>query len=179
MPTYVALLRGINLGSRNRLAMADLRDLLVGLGYDEVRTHLQSGNAVLRTGTRSAATVGKAIEKALDRDAGLPVRVLMRSASQIAKVAAADPFEGRATDPSRCMVVFLEKPLTAKAVSHVDRDAYLPEEFAVDGKQLYLWLPVGTQGSKLTAAMSEQRLGVVGTMRNWRTVTRLAELASG
>jgi len=178
VPTYVALLRGINLGARNRLAMADLRTLLDDLGYDDVRTHLQSGNAVFATTTRSAAAVEKAVEAAIEKTTGLRIRVLVRSAAQLAKVLAADPLGGRATDHSRYMVVFLEKPVTKKALADVDPDSYLPEEFAVDGKHLYLWLPDGSHASKLARLMSEKKLGGAGTMRNWRTVGKLAEMSS-
>jgi len=90
VPTYVALLRGINLGARNRVAMADLRALLEGLGYDDVRTHLQSGNAVFSTGTRSATAVRTAVEKAIDDELGVAVPVVVRTAAQVAKVVAAD-----------------------------------------------------------------------------------------
>jgi uncharacterized protein (DUF1697 family) len=177
VPTYVALLRGINLGARNRLAMADLRSLLDKLGYDDVRTHLQSGNAVFAASTRSARAVEKAVEEAIEATLGLQIRVLVRSAQEMAKVVAADPLGDRATDHARYMVVFLEKTVPTSALADIDPGAYEPEEFAVDGRHLYLWLPDGSHASRLARVMSEKRLGGAGTMRNWRTVTKLAELA--
>lgn len=176
MPTYVALLRGINVGGHNRLAMADLRALLEGLGYADVRTVLQSGNAVFSTPTRSAATVEAAVEQAIESELGLPVRVLVRSAAQLATVVAADPFGDRATDGSRYVVAFLEQPLTAAALSDLDPVAYAPEEFSVDGAHLYLWLPDGSQNSPLARAMTDKRLGGFSTWRNWNTVRKLAGL---
>jgi uncharacterized protein (DUF1697 family) len=178
VPTYVALLRGINLGARNRLAMADLRRVLEELGFERVRTHLQSGNAVFKAGIRSAAAVEKAVEQAIMDQLGMDVRVLVRTPAQLRKVLAVNPFGARATDHARYMVVFLEKPLTKKAVADVDPEKYLPEEYAVDGRHLYLWLPDGSHASKLARTLSEQKLGVVGTLRNWRTVTKLAEMAA-
>lgn len=177
MTSYVALLRGINLGPRNRLAMADLRALLDKLGYEDVRTHLQSGNAIFNAGTRSARAVETAVEQAIERELGLALRVLVRSAAQMAKVVAADPLGDRASDHARYMVVFLEKPVPASALAGIDPAAYAPEEFAVDGRHLYLWLPDGSHASRLARVMGEKRLGGAATMRNWRTVTRLAELA--
>lgn len=179
MPTYVALLRGINLGSRNRVAMADLRALLEGLGYDDVRTHLQSGNAVFSTGTRSATAVRTAVEKAIDDELGMAVPVVVRTAAQVAKVVAADPLGDRASDHARYLVVFLDKALPASAVAHVDPQSYAPEEYALVGTELYLWLPAGSHDSRLARALSDKALGGVGTARNWRTVLRLAELAAG
>lgn len=177
MPCYVALLRGINVGGHNRVPMGDLRALLEGLGYDDVRTLLQSGNAVFATTTRSVATVEAAVEKAITAELGLQIRVLVRSASQLAKVLAADPLGERATDHARYMVVFLEKPLPAAAFSDLDPATYAPDEFALDGRQLYLWLPDGSHGSKLARAMTDKRLGGTSTMRNWNTVRKLAEMA--
>jgi uncharacterized protein (DUF1697 family) len=177
VPSYVALLRGINLGARNRLAMADLRGLLEKLGYDDVRTHLQSGNAVFGAGTRSARSVESAVESAIEETLSMQIRVLVRTAAEMANVVAADPLGDRATDHARYMVVFLEKPVPASALADIEPAAYEPEQFDVDGRHLYLWLPEGSHASRLARVLSETRLGGAATMRNWRTVTKLAELA--
>ena len=179
MPTYVALLRGINLGARNRVAMADLRALLEKLGYDDVRTHLQSGNAVFATGERSAAAVGVAVEKAIEDGLGTKVPVLVRSSAQLAKVVATDPLGDRATDHARYMVVFLDTSLPKNALAGIDPRRYEPEEFTLVGRELYLWLPGGTHASRLARVLADEKLGGTGTMRNWRTVTKLAEMAAG
>jgi uncharacterized protein (DUF1697 family) len=179
VPAYVALLRGINLVKRNRVAMADLRALLEAQGYGDVRTHLQSGNAVFSAPTRSAAALESVVEKAIGAELGLTIRVLVRTAAQMAKVVATDPLGARATDHARYMVVFLDRRLPASALSDVDPAAYEPEEFALVGRELYLWLPKGSHDSRLARAVTDKRLGVTGTMRNWNTVRRLAELAGG
>jgi hypothetical protein len=108
VPTYVVLLRGINLGSKRRVAMADLRELLEGLGYDDVRTHLQSGNVVLRT-TGSAAAVKEKVEAALATHCGFDIDVVVRTKALLAKVIGGNPFTGKATDNARYLVVFREK----------------------------------------------------------------------
>jgi uncharacterized protein (DUF1697 family) len=97
----------------------------------------------------------------------------------MAKVVAADPLGDRATDHSRYMVVFLEKPVSAAQLADIDPAAYAPEAFAVDGRHLYLWLPEGSHASRLARAMGEKRFGGAATLRNWRTVTKLAEMAGG
>jgi uncharacterized protein (DUF1697 family) len=178
VPVYVVLLRGINLGSKRRVAMADLRSLLEGLGYDDVRTHLQSGNAVLRTPTRSAGTVEKAVAKAITAELGLDVNVTARTAAQMAAVVEADPFDGVATDPARYLVTFLEKQPPTSWLDAVDPETYAPEQAAVVGKQLYLWLPGGVQNSRLARNLTDKKLGGSATSRNWNVVRKLAELAA-
>lgn len=177
MATYVALLRGINLGGRRRLAMADLRSLLVGLGYSHVRTHLQSGNAVFTAATRSAASVSGAVAAAIQAELDMDVDVVVRTGAELAAVLAHDPFDGRATDDSRYLVAFLEKVPPASWLSHIDRESYAPEEVAVVARHIYLWLPHGVQDSRLARTMTDKKLGGTSTMRNRRTVEKLAEMA--
>jgi uncharacterized protein (DUF1697 family) len=178
VPTYVALLRGINLGSRRRVAMADLRALLEGLGYDEVRTHLQSGNAVFRTGTRSAAAVKKQLEKALDDAYDFDVDVVVRSAAQLAKVVDANPFAGTATDGARYLVTFLDKAPGTTWLADLDPADYEPAQVEVRGSEVFLWLPTGVQASRLARVVGDTKLHGTATSRNWNVVTRLAELAA-
>ena len=176
MPTYVVLLRGINLGSKRRVAMADLRELLEGLGYDDVRTHLQSGNVVLRT-TGSAAAVKKKVEAALATHCGFGVDVVVRTKAQLDKVIAQSPFDGKATDNARHLVVFLEKAPPAAWRRSIDAGDYGPDEVAVHGKEIYLWLPKGVHNSKLAREATGKGVGAA-TARNWNVVTKLAELAA-
>ena len=177
MPTYVLLLRGINLGAKRRLAMADLRGLLEDLGHEDVRTHLQSGNAVVRT-TGSAAAVKKSVEAALATHCGFDVDVVVRTKAQLDKVVAHDPFAGKATDRARYLVVFLEKAPPASWRRGIDAGDYEPDEVAVHGKEIYLWLPKGVHDSKLAREATGKGVGAA-TARNWNVVTKLAELAAG
>ena len=176
MPTYVVLLRGINLGSSRRVGMADLRELLEGLGYDDVRTHLQSGNVVLGA-SGSAAALKKKLEAALATHCGFDVDVVVRTKAQLDKVIGANPFTGKATDNARYLVVFLEKAPPAAWQRSIDAGDYGPDEVAVHGKEIYLWLPKGVQNSKLARKATGKDLGVA-TARNWNVVTKLAELAA-
>ena len=178
VPSYVALLRGINLGPRRRLAMADLRTALEGLGYDDVRTHLQSGNAVFRTGTRSATAVKKAVEGAVSAAAGFDVDVVVRTSAQLAQLVTADPFGGVATDPARYLVVFLDRAPAKRWLAELDLDAFAPEQLAVYRNHLVLWLPHGVHASKLAARAADSKAGGAATARNWKVVTKLAQLAA-
>ena len=179
MPTYVALLRGINLGAKRRVAMADLRTLLEGLGYDDVRTHLQSGNAVFRTGTRSAAAVKKELEAALDEALGFDVDVVVRSAAQLRKVVVANPFDGVADDGARYLVTFLDRAPGKRWLADVDLADYEPEQVAVRGSEVYLWLPKGVHASRLARVVGDTKQHGTATSRNWNVVTKLAEMAAG
>lgn len=172
--TWVALLRAVNLGPRNKIAMADLRTLLAGLGYDDVRTHLQSGNALFTATGATAAALERDIAAALRTDAGLDVKVLVRSASELAKVVAKNPFAGH--DPKQLHVVFLATKPDAAKVAAVDPARYGPDEFALGDRCVYVRLPNGVQGARFPDW--DKLVGAAATMRTWRTVTRLDELAT-
>jgi uncharacterized protein (DUF1697 family) len=171
--TYVALLRGINLGSRNRVSMPDLRALVESLGAEDVVTYVQSGNVVFKS-TDGADKLSRGIQRRIRRDLGLSVTVLLRTPRQLAKLQAGNPFGG---EPTKLHVTFLaEKPNRAR-VSRLDPKWAAPDEFRVAGQEVYLRCPNGYGRSKLTNAYFEEQLGVAATTRNWKTVTKLAELA--
>lgn len=169
---HVALLRGINLGSRRRVAMADLRAWLTDLGYTDVRTVLQSGNAVFRTAKRPS-TVRREVEAALAAGAGFPVDCVLRTAEELRAVVAADPFGDVATDPSRYLVSFLDAP---GRWPDLDPAAYLPERVHLAEREAYFWLPDGMRDSTVLAAFPARK-GEVATLRNWNTLTRLLAVA--
>ena len=176
MARQIALLRGINLGSRNRLGMVDLRRILHELGYEDARTLWQSGNAVF-TSSEPPDEVASRIEQALAREVGLEVPVLVRSRDELARVVARNPLGDVADDLKRYLVIFLSDKADRKLVAGVEAAAYEPERFAVHGREVYVWLPVGVHGARLTQNFWERRLRVTATMRNWNTVEKLLALA--
>jgi len=177
MSRMVALLRGINLGAARRVAMSDLRACLEGLGYEDVETLLQSGNAVYRSDEGAAASERR-IERALLEQTGLEIPVAVRTARQLAAVVRRNPLRAHATDPKRHHVIFLSaKPSAARAASLAPGE-YEPERFELHGRELYVWWPDGVHRARLTLPAIERRLGVVGTARNWNTVEKLAALAA-
>ena len=175
MPVAIVLLRGINLGSRRRVGMADLRELLADDGYEDVRTHLQSGN-VLLSSPLAGARLEHALERQLADGLGIEVDVLVRSRKQLAGVVARDPFGKVATNPSRYLVSFLRSKPSPKVVRELAAEDVAPEQFVIEGREVYAWHPGGVQQSKLNKLLA-QRLGVTATARNWNTVTKLLELA--
>jgi uncharacterized protein (DUF1697 family) len=174
----VALLRGINLAGRRKVPMARLRELLDELGYEEVRTHLQSGNAVLTSSTIPKQTA-LAIEERLVQEFGFEVAVLVRTGSELAGVIKANPFRKVASNPSRLFVTFLCAKAAAKQLQAIDPTDFEPDLFEARGREIYIWCPNGYHGTKLGHAFWEQQLGLTATVRNWNTVTKLVELAQG
>jgi len=176
MARQIALLRAINLGSRRRVAMGDLRDLLASLGYDDVRTLLQSGNVVL-TSTRSGTPLERQLEEELSTRFGIDIPVLVRTRAELADVIARNPLADLADDPKRYEVTFLSaKPDAPRVRELADLDV-APEQFVISGREIYAWHPDGLQRSQLAAALSAGKLGVIGTSRNWSTITKLLALA--
>ena len=177
MGTYVALLRGINVGGNKRVAMADLRRLCADLGYADVVTYIQSGNIVLRSPARSAAAVERALTAAIKKDLGMTVAVIVRTKSELEKVVSGNPF--RKAEPNRLHVAFLDAKPAAAAVRALEGFDARGDEVKVRGREAYLHTPKGYGNSKLSGMFIEKQLGVAATARNWNTVTKLLDLASG
>lgn len=168
---WVALLRGVNLGARNRVPMAELRAKLEDAGYDNVQTYIASGN-VLLDGPAGRTALASDLERLVLDAFGVTTAVILRKPRELAAAVEAHPFD----DVSDTHVAFLgARPAKAAAarLEAVDTDAVLL------GSELYLRLPRGVQGSRLSNARIESLLGVPATLRNWRTVFALAELAAG
>jgi uncharacterized protein (DUF1697 family) len=174
----IALLRAINLGSRNRIAMADLRRIAGSLGYEDVATYVQSGNLVLSSAA-SPAEVEARLSKAIAAELGLDVPVVVRTRDELAAVIERDPLGHWQTDPKRYQVAFLEgePDPAAVAAAHAAAAEYAPEEFMISGREIYRWHPRGQQAWKADKLLSAKKLGVRATARNWTTVTALLELA--
>jgi uncharacterized protein (DUF1697 family) len=175
--TYVALLRGINLGSRRRIAMSRLRELCEELGYPGAITHLQSGNVVITGKTKKPETVARAIEKKIASDLDMQVDVIVRTRDELAAVVERNPMPGRTGEPAKLHVTFLSKTPDPARVAEIDAAAYEPDAFQVVDREIYLWYANGVQGTRLGNDFWEKRLGVSGTARNWNTVTKLLSLA--
>lgn len=177
MPAYAALLRGVNLGARNRVAMADLRALVDGLGGNDVRTYVQSGNVVFRH-RRAAATLERELAAAIERELGLDVAVLVRTGSQLEKIVKGNPFLRGGADPSSLHLTLLASMPGAARLRRLRELDVREGDFTASGREVYLHLPGGYGRSKLSNAFFEKHLAVPATTRNWRTVTELAELTN-
>ena len=176
--TYVALLRGINLGARNKVSMADLRDLFDALGAEDVRTYVQSGNVVFKSRVGNPAELIKVVERRIRSDLGLSVTVLLRTKAELAKVLGGNPFVESGRDPTKLHVTFLADRPDRARVRDLEEREFGPDEHRVVGREVYLYCPNGYGRTKLNNAYLEKQLGAAATTRNWKTVTNLVELAS-
>jgi uncharacterized protein (DUF1697 family) len=174
---YAVLLRGINVGGRKKIAMADLRAVLERLGYGDVKTHLQSGNAVVSTPAKPGA-LARRVESQISSDLGLDVDVIVRTHRELSSVVKRNPYKPGLRDPAKFLVVFLADKPAAKLVTAIDLDSFMPDKLWVDGRELYLWCPNGVGKSKFPNDFFMKRLSTPATGRNWNTVTKLVELTS-
>jgi uncharacterized protein (DUF1697 family) len=189
MATHVALLRGINLGGRNKVAMTDLRALVSELGHTDVSTYIQSGNVLFSVAADAdAAALAPAMTKAIAAKLGVAAPVVVLTRDELAGVVAANPFPGQ-PDPRRVHAVVLSEPpgpeLTARLDAAVAQSAAkgFRDEIRVIGRTLYLHTPEGYGNSDLAAALmrivSSPKAGTTGTARNWATMTKLLALCGG
>jgi uncharacterized protein (DUF1697 family) len=176
---YVALLRGINVGGNKMLSMKDVVGLFEAAGCREVRTHIQSGNVVFSADPEVARWVPHAVRDAIDDRFSFTVPVVLRSAQELAQVAADNPFlhAGHAVD--KLHVLFLSDHPDPARVAALDSNHSLPDEFAVHGREVYLLLPHGVGRTKLTNDYFDRALGTSSTQRNWKTVVKLVEMSGG
>jgi uncharacterized protein (DUF1697 family) len=173
---YAALLRGINVGGNKKVAMAQLRELLADLGYTDVVTYLQSGNAVFASPVADPQALGRAIADGITERFGMSVSVVIRTGAELAAALSSSPLPGEPENPSRFFVAFLAAEPTASSIKAIAAESFHPDQLWVSGREAYLWCPDGAADTKLTNAFLEKRLGVTATSRNWNTVTKLVSL---
>jgi uncharacterized protein (DUF1697 family) len=174
---HIVLLRGINLGSRNRVSMPELREALQEAGFKDVRTYLQSGNVVL-TSAGKPESVARKCERVISERFKLEIPVVVRTRADFTRIVKRNPLGKVATNPKRYQVSFLAAKLPAKLVRELEAAAEPSEEFVAIGREVYAWHPEGIARSRLWNQLAGKGLGVTATSRNWATVKALLELAS-
>jgi len=178
MTTHIALLRGVNVGGKTKIAMADLRAMLADLGFGEPRTLLQSGNAVFRSDKLTGADLERLLEMETEKRLGLKTDFFVRTPEEWKEVLASNPFPEEAkSDPSHLVVMFLNRAPDAADVAALQAAIKGREVVRAAGRQAYLVYPDGIGESKLTISVIEKKLGSRGTGRNWNTVLKLGALA--
>jgi uncharacterized protein (DUF1697 family) len=177
MTTSVVLVRGINVGGSNKLAMGDLRQVCVDAGCDDVATYIQSGNVVLRSPLRPAG-LEAAVERGIRAVAGLEVVVMVRTFRELTAVVEGGVYADE-TDGTKRIVAFLKRALPAGALAKLDLAKFAPEECTLRWRELYFHLPNGQGRAKLPAAVTRATgEAVPGTARNWKTVEKLNAMAA-
>ena len=175
--THIALLRGINVGGKNKLSMKNLATLFTTAGCAEVRTSIQSGNVVFEAPATLAASVPAVIERGIEGRFGYRVPVLVRTAEELRDVAGDNPFLGAGADPSSLHVAFLADFPEDGKIARLDPDRSPPDAFKVRGREIFLCCPNGMARTKLTNDYFDSRLATTSTVRNWRTVLALVAMA--
>lgn len=175
--THIALLRGINVGGKNKLPMKDLAAIFSDAGGSRIRTYIQSGNVVFDATSEVAAAIPGAVEAEIRRRFGYEVPIVMRTAEELSEVVRRNPFQDEAAEPKTLQVGFLSETPEPGAVAALDPDRSPPDRFAVLGREVYLHCPNGIARSKLTNAWFDSKLRVISTMRNWTTVQKLLSMA--
>jgi uncharacterized protein (DUF1697 family) len=175
MARQIALLRGINLGSRNRVPMPELRTALGDAGYEDVATLVQSGNIVL-TSAKQPKTLEREISELVLDEFGVTAATVVRTRDELEGVIERNPIPDGPSTPKLFQVTFFPDEPDAAAVEELAARDFGSEQVAVIGREAYAWHPDGIQKSKLARALGAG-LRADGTARNWNTVTKLLELA--
>ncbi len=179
MVTCVALLRGINVNPKKRIAMADLRAIVADLGFANVRTLVNSGNVVFESeGNQANDEIAAIVEDAILSRTKLTVPVVVRTGEEIREIVARNPFPDIAVTPKQLHVFFLATEPEAARVEALQEVERGDDDFRVIGSELYLSVPNGLSGGTLSLLNFDRLLGVLTTSRNWNTVTKLADMAN-
>lgn len=176
MTRWIALLRGVNVGGGNKIAMPALRVSCEGCGFERVSTYIQSGNVVFEA-KGEEASVTAALRKVLTEEHGLNVPVVVRSAKEMDRLADSHPGLKAGVDPRYLHIVFLDKKVAKADARRLDAARFEPDTFDVDGREIYVTYPQGSGRSKLTIDVFEKAFGAIATARNVNTVHKLIDLA--
>jgi uncharacterized protein (DUF1697 family) len=177
MERHIALLRGINVGKARRVAMADLRALAAGLGHGNVRTLLNSGNAVFDARAGSAAMHAKQLRAALLDKTGVDCEVIVKTAADLAAAVAEHPLRHHADDDARLLVMFTQDAATLAQLAPLEGADWAPEAFAIGRHAAWLWCANGVIESRIAKAVGKL-LKDKGTARNWATVQKLQAMVA-
>ncbi len=179
MPTFIALLRDINVGGQKKIKMAELKAQLAPLGFQYLQTYIQSGNIVFQFPETPPRELAEQIEQEILAGYGFEVPTLVKRLADMQEVIQKNPFVGaRARDTTRLYVTFLHAQPEAARLEALQAEDYLPEEFIVQGQNLYFFSPIGYGRAKMNNNFFEKKLKLHATTRNWRTIHKLLEMAT-
>jgi uncharacterized protein (DUF1697 family) len=179
MPTYISMLRGINVGGHKKVAMSQLREMLAALGFEQVRTYIQSGNVIFKAAKSNPADLSVKIEKKILAEFGFPASVITRTPEELCEAIHNSPFvkESR-VEPAKVFIAFLSHIPKADAIRNLQALATASEQLQHSGWEVYLYYKDGMGRAKLTLNVVEKVLAVTATARNWNTVNKLYDMAT-
>jgi uncharacterized protein (DUF1697 family) len=174
--TFIALLRGINVGGQNKLPMAELRTACASLGWEDVQTYIQSGNIAFRS-PGEPAVLEASLEAAISQRYGLNIPVIIRPGAEWPAIVAGNPFlAASAVTPNLVMLLLAKRAPLPAALTALQARAAAGEQLAQVGDALWAYFPAGSGRSKLSPALIDRLVGSPVTARNWNTVLKLNEL---
>ena len=176
MNTYISMLRGINVGGQKKVRMPKLKSLYESLGFANIETYVQSGNVVFNSEEKDNEKLTKSIEEQIEKTFGFAVPVLMRSADDLQRVIENHPFKDE--EPVRVLVTFLYQQPDQAKLDDLNRYEDKVDKFAIGAQEIFLFCPGGYGRTKLSNTFFENKLGVVATTRNWKTVNTLFQMTS-
>jgi uncharacterized protein (DUF1697 family) len=174
--TYICFLRGVNVGGNKLLKMAELKVLFDALKLRDAKTYLQSGNVVFRSDETDRAVLMRRIEEGIRKKSGMDVKIILRTTDELREVIAANPLPPEDRNPSRLLVAFLGGAITDVAKALLTTLKLASEELHFGKRELYIYFSEGIANSKLSNALTERKLGVNVTARNWNTVNALLKI---
>jgi len=178
MPVWIAMLRGVNVGGHNRIKMDVLRELCNSLKLEDPRTYVQSGNIIFRTKEQNDAVLAKKIQNWIEKEFGFRPEVILRSADELRKAIAANPFAARKDiEFGKLLLTFLAGDAGPDSRRTLLKFKDYPEELHLAGRELYIYFPNGAGKSKLPWSSVEKLLQTTGTARNWNSVTKMLAIA--
>jgi len=180
MNTYIALLRGINVSGHNKIKMTDLKQLFLNLGFQNIRTYIQSGNVLFQSDEKDISSFEKSIKTAIKKKFEYDIKVLVITKKIIQTAFTSNPFlKNKTSDITKLCVTFLSENPNTDGLQQLEEVANKGEdEFKMKDKFLYLHCPTSFAKTKLTNNLIERKLKVDATSRNWKTITKLAELSN-
>ena len=177
MPTYISMLRGINVSGQKKIKMADLKHLYESLGFDSVQTYIQSGNVVFRSKIGDARKLEKAVSGAILKRFQFDVPVIVRTAKEMDRVVTSNPLlKGSTKDVNKLHVTFLSDKPKASLFKNLQAPLAGDEALQIRGNEVFLYCPHGYGKTKLNNGFFEKQLSVAATTRNWKTVNVLLEM---
>jgi uncharacterized protein (DUF1697 family) len=177
-PLFISFLRGVNMTGHNKIKMTDLEDLFRNEGFREVETYIQSGNVVFYSPDHEVNEIAPAIESAISRKMSYEIPAIVRTPRELSSIIAANPFQTEENfDPSRMAVIFLYDYPSESQLAKVRNIDYPPDKFIIAGREIYIYCPNGFGRTKLYTNFFENKMKVVGTARNWKTINKLLEIA--
>ena len=180
MSKYIAILRGINVGTGRKVPMADLKTLCEGLGLTKVQTYIQSGNLLFELAKHEPISVLETrLQMAFSKTFGFEIPVLIRTAEEWAESIAKNPFlSENENEDGRLYLTFLQKEPSPEALKKMNEFQYLPDHFKIIGREVFILCTSGYGTSKLSNTFFESKLKVPATTRNWKTVMKLNEMVN-